>query len=77
MLIRELIEGLKFQGRLCTKNCSGHKAGWKWAKTRGVNSTTGCTSRSPSFTGGCEIAVNQTAAIPRIRDLKGKFARPA
>jgi hypothetical protein len=29
---------LKFKGYRCTKDCSGHKAGYYWAKQKGLKS---------------------------------------
>ena len=28
---------LQFKGYPCTKDCSGHKAGWKYAQQKGMN----------------------------------------
>lgn len=53
MKIREIT----FHGRQCTQDCSGHRAGYTWAQQRG--SITDCSSRSPSFSAGCEVAKNQ------------------
>lgn len=55
MKIAELISEAppKFYGSQCTIDCSGHKAGYGWARKRRA---TKCQSRSPSFTKGCLIA---------------------
>ena len=37
----------------CTKDCSGHRAGYRWSKARGGVSTA---SQSNSFNKGAEIA---------------------
>ena len=43
----------KFHGSQCTKDCSGHKAGYQWSNAKPHKD---CDSHSPSFTKGCEIA---------------------
>lgn len=43
----------KFHGSQCTKDCSGHKAGYSWGNRK---PTSNCGSKSPSFTKGCLIA---------------------
>jgi hypothetical protein len=37
----------------CTNNCSGHKAGYSWAKKRGVDNLEDCSGNSQSFIEGC------------------------
>lgn len=53
MKMWEIISELEFKGSTCTKDCSGHKAGYAWSKKKGNRN---CDSRSPSFNKGCEIA---------------------
>lgn len=76
MLINEIINELTFGGSRCTKDCSGHKAGYRWAMRKGA---TGANSKSPSFNNGANIASNQMkvglAIPPKIRDDRGKFAK--
>ena len=39
----------------CTDDCSGHNAGFEWARENGVTETWDCPeSRSSSFSEGCE-----------------------
>lgn len=64
MRINEIIEGLTFKGSACTKDCSGHRAGYAWAQTHPGRPAL---SRSPSF--------NKGAAIAR-RTAKPKPAQP-
>ena len=80
MLIKELMsEGilneLTFGGSRCTKDCSGHKAGYRWALRKGASN---CNSHSQSFNNGCNIAAKQrqagTIRMPKVRDERGKFA---
>jgi hypothetical protein len=77
MKVREIISELTYQGRKCTKDCSGHAAGYQWAMAR--NHTAPCTSHSPSFNGGCDIAAtqlkNKKVVRPKVRDTSGRFIR--
>ena len=53
-LEEEQLDELTFMGMSpCTKDCSGHRAGYKWSKARGGVSTA---SQSNSFNKGAEIA---------------------
>lgn len=53
-LEEEQLDELMFMGMSpCTKDCSGHRAGYRWSKARGGVSTA---SWSPSFNKGAEIA---------------------
>lgn len=53
-----LSRGRTFQGSPCTKDCSGHHAGYIWAKTNGIKNRRLCPFRAShrSFTNGCMIA---------------------
>lgn len=58
MKIVEITEatGLTFKGSPCTKDCSGHEAGYKWSQHRGgVQSA----SWSQSFNNGAAIAASE------------------
>lgn len=74
MLINEIINELTFAGSRCTKDCSGHKSGFRWAMRKGMNS---CNSNSQSFSNGCRIAGAYQAkglkVSPKVRDDKGRF----
>lgn len=76
MRLNELLTELTFAGRKCTKDCSGHMAGYAWNKQH--KSVAPCTTPSNSFNNGCEIATNQQQtgkiARPKVRDPRGKFA---
>jgi hypothetical protein len=52
MRSREFIKELTFLGSPCTKDCSGHRAGYHWYKQKRVNPQ----SRSPSFNKGAALA---------------------
>ena len=76
MRIKEILSELNFHGRKCTKDCSGHSAGYKWAKEK--NAQQPCQSTNASFNAGCEIARDQISSgnivRPKVRDERGRFA---
>lgn len=75
MLVKEMLTELTFGGSRCTKDCGGHKAGYRWALRKGAYY---CNSKSPSFNKGCAIAGKQMQAgmvkVPKVRDDRGRFA---
>jgi hypothetical protein len=48
--------GLTYKGYPCTKDCSGHRAGYMWAVRKGVINRSDCPYRPthPSFWEGCK-----------------------
>ena len=46
--------GKTFHGYECTDDCSGHKAGYDWAKRKGIDSPDDCGGKSNSFIEGCK-----------------------
>ncbi|PCI98749.1 MAG: hypothetical protein COB14_07580 [Alphaproteobacteria bacterium] len=42
-----------FYGYYCTQDCSGHKAGYEWAKKKQIAERENCGGRSNSFIEGC------------------------
>jgi hypothetical protein len=75
MKLRDIISELSFAGRPCTKDCSGHQAGYRYAIQTG---NTGPSSPySPSFNSGQEVAADKMAGKtrnPKVRTPAGKFA---
>lgn len=75
MRINELLTELKFQGSQCTKDCSGHAAGYQWSMKNGGKTTV---TPSSSFDNGTKIASDQVAnnkvSRPKIRNAQGKFS---
>jgi hypothetical protein len=51
--IKQRLDELTFMGSQCTKDCSGHRAGYAWSVARGRKSAA---SWSNSFNKGAEIA---------------------
>lgn len=43
-----------FKGYSCTVDCSGHEAGYKWAKKKGLINPDDCHGNSNSFIEGCQ-----------------------
>lgn len=78
MRIKEILAELDFFGRRCTKDCSGHRAGWEWERKHKTNTKQG--TPSSSFNNGTEIAIDQRKANkqpvgPQIRGAKGRFQK--
>ena len=78
MKLRELLSELTFYGRPCTKDCSGHKAGWEWERKHNTNSR--ANTPSNSFNNGTEIAASQAKQGrqpigPSVRGAKGRFQK--
>lgn len=48
---REQLDELNFLGSQCTKDCSGHRAGYEWSRRKGLVPN----SRSPSFNKGAAL----------------------
>jgi hypothetical protein len=80
MKIRELLSELTFHGSQCTRDCSGHRAGWYWARKHKLAQAAQCNGTSNSFNNGCSINVTQRSQGknligPSIRGEKGKFTK--
>ena len=63
MRANEFITELEFHGSRCTKDCSGHRAGYKWSLDRG--GVENPASPSTSFVNGSNIAVRKMQARPQ------------
>jgi pyrimidine deaminase RibD-like protein len=55
--LKDKLDELEFMGSPCTKDCSGHRAGYEWSKARG--GVPGNSPYSPSFNNGARIAQNE------------------
>jgi len=49
---RQTVNELTFKGSQCTKDCSGHRAGYEWYRRKRRTPV----SRSPSFDKGAALA---------------------
>jgi hypothetical protein len=72
MRANEFITELIFMGSPCTKDCSGHKAGYAWGKLNGFK-TAG--SYSPSFNKGDYIAKNYKERQQGGGKVKGQLSQ--
>lgn len=50
-----------FHGYPCTQDCSGHKAGYEWAKKKNITKRDYCGGNSNSFIEGCYAWVEDQA----------------
>jgi len=76
-LDEEILKELTFHGSRCTKDCSGHRAGWYWARQK---LATAVNSHSQSFNNGANINIMQRSqgknlVGPSIRNDKGRFTK--
>jgi pyrimidine deaminase RibD-like protein len=53
--LKDHLDELSFLGSQCTKDCSGHRAGYEWSKRKGLKQ--GNSPWSPSFNKGAALAV--------------------
>lgn len=76
MKIDELLNELTFHGSQCTKDCSGHRAGWKWGKQYPNRATTNRATHQ-SFNNGVDIANANTKVtmMPSVRGAGGRFVK--
>lgn len=49
----------QFRGYTCTQDCSGHQAGYEWARKKGVTERSQCGGRSRSFIEGCQAFADE------------------
>jgi hypothetical protein len=50
----------QFYGYDCIGDCSGHEAGFEWAKNNDINYTSDCNGNSKSFVEGCQAWVENS-----------------
>jgi hypothetical protein len=50
---------LTYQGRECTSDCSGHRAGYRWAEKKDISDEDDCRGNSQSFREGCISFVDE------------------
>lgn len=53
------VEARTFHGYPCTKDCSGHEAGYEWAEANSITDPDDCSGNSQSFIEGCEAYVEE------------------
>lgn len=52
---------LYYRGDACTDDCSGHEAGYEWAKEKGIDDADDCDTASDSFNEGCRSYVEENS----------------
>lgn len=52
-----------FHNYPCTKDCSGHKAGYSWAMKHAIANPEDCHGRSKSFVEGCRAWAEEQAKM--------------
>ncbi len=59
-----------FHGQACTRDCSGHKAGYEWAEKKNVTQPEQCGGKSRSFAEGCRswVKEHQTPSVAHSVD---------
>lgn len=72
MKIAELLTELTFMGHTCTKDCSGHEAGYNYALKKGLKAPTNTPSKSFDFGTGIATKAAKTKKVP----VKPKAAEP-
>ena len=50
-----------FDEYVCKTDCSGHRAGYEWARKNGINNRRFCKGKSKSFVEGCRVRVAEAA----------------
>ena len=48
-----------FGGYACTEDCSGHQAGYDWAKANSISDPETCGGKSESFIEGCMVYASE------------------
>lgn len=58
---QQIHENLEYKGYRCRKDCSGHIAGYEWARQRNITDPEACPYRPshPSFHEGCRSYAEQ------------------
>ena len=69
MKLIDLLNERSFMGSPCTKDCSGHRAGYAWSKARGGKRAA---SWSPSFNKGAALAMKPRKKVTRMVNKKLK-----
>lgn len=57
-----------FDGYDCLDDCSGHRAGFEWARDNNVTSETECDTSSWSFVEGCRVYLQNPYHDPEVDD---------
>ena len=78
MRIAELLTELTFMGHTCTKDCSGHAAGYAYAQKKGLKAPTNTPSKSFDFgTGIATKAAKNKKVTPKPQEPEEEAEAPA
>jgi hypothetical protein len=67
MRIAEVLTELTFMGHTCTKDCSGHAAGYEYAQAKGLKAPTKTPSKSFDFGTGIAVKANKVKKAPQVQ----------
>lgn len=62
-----------YEGRECSDDCSGHKAGYEWAAENDITDEDQCDGNISSFREGCEAYVENPDRLDTEYDDDGNF----
>jgi hypothetical protein len=68
MRIDELLTELTFMGHTCTKDCSGHRAGYEYAMNKGLKAQTKTPSKSFDFGTGIAVKSNKVKKAAPVQN---------
>lgn len=57
----------------CIYDCSGHEAGFEWAKDNNIQNPLDCEGDSQSFVEGCESFVNELISIQQNPEVRPDY----
>ena len=71
-----------FGGYACTRDCSGHEAGYRWAEMNGIDDPWLCSGNSQSFIEGCQAYVEEAedfgeSLTPELREKERQLRADA
>ena len=58
-------QALVFEGYPCTRDCSGHEAGYEWASEHDIDDPDDCDGNSESFIEGCRAYAEEQQSDER------------
>ena len=64
--VTTMAQTLEFKGYRCTKDCSGHRAGYDWAARKNIQNPEDCSGNSNSFVQGCRAYAKERAEEDEI-----------
>lgn len=68
---------LMYGGVPCTKDCSGHEAGYNWAKAKNITDPKQCGGNSNSFNEGCRVWAELQMLSKDLEESKKENQEPS